>query len=102
MIENDLCVALASDYNPGSSPSGNMAFILSLACIKLKMLPAEALNALTINGAAAMESADTLGSITPSKSANLIITKPVSSIDFLPYSFGQSWIDKVIIAGNVQ
>lgn len=100
MIENDLCVSLASDYNPGTSPSGNMALILSLACIKLKMLPSEAINALTINGAAAMELSKDLGSITPSKSANLIITKPVSSLDFLPYSFGQSWIDRVIIAGK--
>jgi len=101
MIESNLCVALASDYNPGSSPSGNMSFILSLACIKLKMLPAEALNALTINGAAALLLGDQLGSITPSKSANLIITKPVSSLAYLPYSFGASWIDKVVIGGRV-
>lgn len=101
MIESNLCVALASDYNPGSSPSGNMSFILSLACIKLKMLPEEALNALTINGAAALTLGDKLGSITPLKSANLIITKPVSSLAFLPYSFGASWIDKVVIGGRV-
>ena len=101
MIENNLCVALASDFNPGSSPSGNMAFILSLACIKLKMLPEEALNALTINGAAAMEQSFTNGSITPSKSANLILSKPNSTIAFLPYSFGQSWIDSVIISGQL-
>lgn len=101
MIENNLCVALASDFNPGSSPSGNMAFILSLACIKLKMLPEEALNALTINGAAAMEQSFTHGSITPSKSANLILSKPNSTIAFLPYSFGQSWIDSVIISGQL-
>ncbi len=100
MIDNNLCVALASDYNPGSSPSGNMSFILSLACIKLKMVPAEAINALTINGAAAMESGDRLGSITPLKSANIIITKPVSSLAFLPYSFGSSWIDRVILRGK--
>ena len=101
MIENNLCVAMASDFNPGSSPSGNMSFILSLACIKLKMLPEEALNALTINGAAAMEQSFTNGSITPSKSANLIITKSETSIAFLPYSFGQSWIDRVIIKGQI-
>ena len=101
MIENNLCVALASDFNPGSSPSGNMAFILSLAWIKLKMLPEEALNALTINGAAAMEQSFTNGSITPSKSANLILSKPNSTIAFLPYSFGQSWIDSVIISGQL-
>jgi len=101
MLENDLCVALASDYNPGSSPSGNMAFILSLACIKLKMLPEEAFNALTINGAAAMEISSQVGSITPLKSANLLITKPVSSLAYLPYSFGSPWIDKVIVKGQV-
>ncbi len=101
MIENNLCVALASDYNPGSSPSGNMSFILSLACIKLKMLPEEAVNALTINGAAAMEQSFTYGSITSTKSANLIITKPETTVAFLPYSFGQSWIDRVIIDGQI-
>lgn len=101
MMENNLCVALASDYNPGSSPSGNMSFILSLACIKLKMLPAEGLNALTINGAAAIELGHHTGSITPSKSANLLITKPVSGIDYLPYTFGASWIDKVILGGKI-
>ena len=101
MMEHNLCVALASDYNPGSSPSGNMSFILSLACIKLKMLPAEGLNALTINGAAALELGHLIGSITPSKSANMLITKPVSGIDYLPYSFGASWIDKVILGGKI-
>ena len=101
MIKNNLCVALASDYNPGSSPSGNMSFILSLACIKLKMLPEEAVNALTINGAAAMEQSFTYGSITSTKSANLIITKPETTVAFLPYSFGQSWIDRVIINGQI-
>lgn len=100
MMKEGLCVALASDFNPGSSPSGNMAFILSLACIKLKMMPFEALNALTINGAAAMECQLLAGSITRGKAANLIITKPVSTLDFLPYSFGQSWIDQVFIFGN--
>lgn len=100
MIANNLCVALASDYNPGTSPSGNMSFILSLACIKLKMLPFEALNAMTINGAAAMEVSHQVGSITTSKSANLIITRPLPSLDFLPYSYGQSWIDQVVISGQ--
>ncbi len=101
IIENDICVALASDFNPGSSPSGNMPFILSLACIKMKMLPEEAINATTLNGAAAMELSSLMGSITPSKSANLMITKPVSGIDMLPYSFGHSWIDNIIIAGKL-
>jgi len=101
MIESGLCVALASDYNPGSSPSGNISFILSLACIKLKMLPEEAINAVTINGAAAMELSGQVGSITPLKSANLIITKPVSSLAYLPYSFGSTWIEQVILNGKI-
>jgi len=100
MIENGLCVALASDYNPGSSPSGNISFIISLACIKLKMLPEEAINAVTINGAAAMELSNLVGSITLQKSANLIITKPVSSLAYLPYAFGSPWIEKVILQGK--
>ncbi|HZV68214.1 MAG TPA: imidazolonepropionase [Saprospiraceae bacterium] len=102
MIDHGICVSLASDYNPGTSPSGNMAFILSLACIKMKMLPQEAINGATINGAAALELSSKLGSITPSKTANLIITKKVNSIDFLPYSYGHSWIDKVITGGKVR
>ena len=100
MMEKDICVALASDFNPGSSPSGNMSFILSLACIKLKMLPAEALNALTINGAAAMETSEWTGSITVGKHANLILSKPGLSLNYLPYSFGQSWMDSVFIKGK--
>ncbi|HEY3387377.1 MAG TPA: amidohydrolase family protein, partial [Saprospiraceae bacterium] len=100
MIENGLCVALASDYNPGSSPSGNISFIVSLACIKLKMLPEEAINAVTINGAAAMELSNLVGSITLQKSANLIITKPVSSLAYLPYAFGSPWVEKVILKGK--
>jgi len=100
MIEYNIPVALASDYNPGTSPSGNLAFILSLAAIKLKMLPAEAINALTLNGAAAMEVSATHGSITPLKSASLIITKPVSGLDYLPYSYGHSWIERVILEGK--
>jgi len=101
MIEHNLPVALASDYNPGTSPSGNLSFILSLAAIKLKMLPSEAINALTINGAAAMEVQETNGSITAGKLANLIITKPVTGIDYLPYSYGQGWIEKVLVGGKV-
>lgn len=101
MMDHGLSVALASDYNPGSSPSGSMPFILSLACIKLKMMPEEALNAMTLNGAAALEWGDQMGSITPSKSANLIITRPVSSLAYLPYAFGSSWIDRVIVMGKI-
>ena len=100
MIDSGLCIAMASDYNPGSSPSGNMPFILSLGCLNLKMLPEEAINATTINGAAAIEMGDSLGSITVSKSANLIITKPVSGIASLPYHFGQQLVDKVLVKGH--
>ena len=100
MMENDICVALASDYNPGSSPSGNMSFILSLACIKLKMTPEEALNAATINGAAAIELSNSHGSITAGKSASLIITNAGVGISRLPYSFGRSLIDQVIVNGR--
>lgn len=100
MIDYELCVALASDYNPGTSPSGNMSFVLSLACIKMKMLPEEAINAATINGAAAINQSSTLGSIRPSNTANLIITKPAIVVAMLPYSYGQPWIEKVIVAGK--
>jgi imidazolonepropionase len=100
MIENDICIALASDYNPGSSPGGNMSFILSLACIKLKMLPQEAINAVTVNGAAAIELSASHGSITASKAANLVITRSVSGIDSIPYNFAHNLIDKVIIQGK--
>ncbi len=103
MIDAGLPVALASDYNPGSSPSGNMMFVLSLACLYLKMLPEEAINAATINGAKAMELGHLLGSISVGKKANVFITKPVSSYAFLPYAFGQGsqLIDTVILNGKV-
>ncbi|MDQ3017409.1 MAG: imidazolonepropionase [Bacteroidota bacterium] len=101
MIEGGLAVSLATDFNPGSSPGGNPSFILSLGCIKLKMTPEESINALTINGAAAMELQDHVGSITPSKSANLIITKAASNVSILPYHFSHNWVDKVIISGKV-
>jgi imidazolonepropionase len=98
MIDAGLPVALATDYNPGSSPSGNMPFILSLACIKMKMLPEEAINAATINGAYAMGVQDSLGSITVGKKANVIITKPIRSLAFIPYSFGSNLIQRVIVS----
>lgn len=101
LIANNALVALASDYNPGSSPSGNMNFVFSLACIKLKMSPEQALNALTLNGAAAMQLSHEVGSIAVGKRANFFITKPINSLAFLPYSFGQSHIDKVIINGSI-
>lgn len=100
MIDAGLGVALATDYNPGSTPSGNMPFVLSLACIKMKMQPAEALQAATINGAYALQLADQLGSISKGKLANVIITKSMNSIAYMPYAFGTNWIDQVIIAGK--
>ena len=101
MMEKDICVALASDYNPGTSPSGNMSFILTLACIKLKMTPEEAINAATINGSAAIELTENLGSITTAKEANLIILKKGATLSRIPYNYGQSLVDKVVIRGNV-
>jgi imidazolonepropionase len=100
MIDAGLGVALATDYNPGSTPSGRMPFVLSLACIKMKMLPAEAIQAATINGAYALEMSHQLGSISKGKLANLIITKPMDSIAYMPYAFGSNWIDQVMIAGE--
>src|SRR4030095_14551887 len=96
LIEAGLPVTLATDYNPGSSPSGRMSFVVSLACIQMKMSPEEAINAATINGAAAMEVNEDLGSITAGKRANLIITKPVNSIANIPYFFGEDLIERVI------
>lgn len=100
LIDAGCAVALASDFNPGSSPSGNMNFVVSLSCIQMRMLPAEAINAATLNGAYAMELGNEVGSITPGKKANLIFTKPVSSISSLPYSFGSNLIDRVMINGE--
>jgi imidazolonepropionase len=97
LIDAGLPVALATDYNPGSCPSGNMNLLLSLACTQLKMTPEEAINAQTINGAAAMELQDQLGTIAVGKKASLIITRPVSSVAYLPYSFGEHWIEHVIL-----
>lgn len=100
MIDAGLPVALATDYNPGSNPSGNMPFILSLACLKMGMLPTEAIHAATSNGAYAMGVEKELGSIAIGKQGNVFITKPMSSIDFLPYAFGSNWIEQVIIGGK--
>ena len=102
MMEAGLPVALASDYNPGSSPSGNMELIMSLGIMQLKMLPTEVLNAVTLNGAYAMGIEKTHGSITPGKVANLIITIPMPGFGFMPYSYGTSQIQKVIINGKIQ
>lgn len=100
MIDAGLGVALASDFNPGSSPSGRMPLVVSLACIKMKMTPAEAINAATHNGACAMEVQDLYGSIGRGKSASFFITKPIPSIDYLPYAFGSNLIDQVFINGE--
>lgn len=102
MINAGLPVALASDYNPGSSPSGNMSFISSLGCIKYKMLPEEVINATTINTAYAMGLSDRLGSIARGKIANLFITSEMPGIEYLPYSFGSNLIETVILNGEVQ
>ncbi|WP_343530815.1 imidazolonepropionase [Pedobacter sp.] len=101
LIEHNAIVALASDYNPGSTPSGNMNFVVSLGCIKLKMTPQQAINAATINGAAAMELSDEIGSIAIGKRANLFITRPMTSLAYLPYSFGQSQVETVILNGEI-
>ena len=100
IIDNDLPLALATDYNPGSTPSGNMNLVVSLACIKMKMNPEEAINAATINAAYAMGILDTHGSITKGKAANLILTDNIPSYGFLPYSFGANHINSVYINGK--
>ncbi|HEV8285310.1 MAG TPA: imidazolonepropionase [Chitinophagaceae bacterium] len=100
LIDSGCAIALASDYNPGSSPSGNMNLVVAISCIQMKMLPEEAINAATLNGAYAMEVHDEVGSITIGKKANLIFTKPISSLAYLPYSFGSNLIDKVMIKGE--
>ena len=101
IIEAGLPLALASDFNPGSCPSGNMNFVIATACIKMKMTPEEAINAATINAAFAMGLSKTHGSITIDKKANLIITKPLNSIYELPYAFGSNQIYSVIIEGKI-
>ena len=100
LIDNGCAVALASDFNPGSSPGGNMNFVVSLSCIQMKMLPQEAINAATINGAYAMGLQDKAGTITVGKKANLIFTKPIPTLGYLPYAFSTNCIDKVMIAGQ--
>jgi imidazolonepropionase len=100
IIDAGLPLALATDYNPGSTPSGNMNFVVATACIKMRLTPEEAINAATINGAYAMDLSETHGSITKGKMANLIITKPIPSYGYLPYAFGSNLIDTVIINGK--
>ena len=100
-IDSGLGIALASDYNPGSSPSGNMRFIMALGCIRMKLTPEEALNATTVNSAYAMGVSDITGSITPGKKANLIITEPVPSLAFIPYSHQTPFIRHHILNGKI-
>lgn len=99
MIDAGLPLALATDYNPGSSPSGNMNFVVSAACVKMKLTPKEAINAATINGAYAMGLENQVGSITKGKLANFILTKPINSYGFIPYAFGTNQIETVFING---
>jgi imidazolonepropionase len=101
IIDAGLPLALATDYNPGTTPSGNMNFVISTACIKMKMTPEEAINAATINGAYAMGIGSMYGSITKGKKANLIITKQIPSYAYIPYAFGDNHIDNIIINGQI-
>lgn len=98
LVESKVAIALASDFNPGTSPSGNMQFVLSLACIKLRLTPEEAFNAATINAAFALEMEGELGSISKGKKANLIITAPMPSLAFMPYYFGSNLVKRMIIS----
>lgn len=101
LMENGLPVAIASDFNPGSAPSGNMQLLTSLACTKMNMTPVEALNAITINTAVAMDLGETHGSISVGKKANILITKPMSALARIPYSFGENNIESVLLNGKV-
>jgi imidazolonepropionase len=101
MMDAGLPVAMASDFNPGSSPSGNMQFILSLACINYRMLPEEAINAVTLNSAYAMGVSEELGSIARGKKANLFITTPIPGYEFMPYAYGSNKVDTVILNGEI-
>lgn len=102
IIDAGLGVAVASDYNPGSTPSGDMKFVMSLACIKLRLLPNEAFNAATINGAYAMGQSKDYGSIAMGKVANFYITKPIPSLDFIPYAYTTPIVNKVVLGGKLQ
>ncbi|MFT7588370.1 MAG: imidazolonepropionase [Limisphaerales bacterium] len=102
MIDAGLPVALASDYNPGTTPSGKIAFVLSLACLKMNMTPEEALNAVTVNSAKAMDLENECGSIAVGKKANFIITKKIPALSFIPYAFGSDVIESVIINGEIR
>lgn len=96
LMENDIAVVLASDFNPGSTPTGNMSFVWSLACVKMKMTPEEALNALTVNAAYAMDLSETHGTISLGKTTPVIMTQPIPSLAYIPYAFGDQLIDRMI------
>lgn len=100
LIDSGCAIALATDYNPGSSPSGNMNFLIALSCIQMKMLPEEAINAATLNGAFAMELSEVTGSVTVGKRADLIITQQIPSLNYLPYAFGSNNIENILINGQ--
>jgi imidazolonepropionase len=100
MIDQGLAIALATDYNPGSTPSGKIPFVISLACIYQRLTPEEAINAVTMNSAYAMGISNTHGSITVGKKANLIITKEISSYNYIPYAFGENHVERVILGGK--
>ncbi len=102
MINAGLPIAIASDYNPGTSPSGNMQLMLSMACVRYKLLPEEAINATTLNTAYAMDLHYELGTIAKGKIANIFITKPIPSVDFMPYAFGENKVETVILKGKLQ
>lgn len=99
LIEEDTLVALATDYNPGSSPGGNMQLVCNMACAKMKMTPAEALNAATLNGAAALKLSDRKGSIAVGKDADILITKEIPSLEYICYDFGTNHIEQTLLAG---
>ena len=100
IVDAGLGVALASDYNPGSTPSGDMKFIVSLACIKMRLLPEEAINAATLNSAYAMGLSEDYGSIEVGKVANFIITQPIPSVNYIPYAYTSPIIKRVFLKGN--
>ena len=100
LIDANIPLAIASDYNPGSSPSGNMNFVVSLACIKMRMTPEEAINAATINAAHALNLSNKIGSISKGKVANFIITKPIKSYSSVPYAFADNYVEKVYLSGK--
>ena len=101
MIDAGLAIAVASDYNPGSCPSGNMNFMMSVCCVQFKMTPEETINAATINSAYAMDLSKTHGSIAVGKKANVFITKEIPGYSFIPYSFGSNLVETVIINGKI-